>query len=172
MDNQGALKFFFDEGEKIMKKMVLWLVLCATLLLAGTVITYAADVHFIEAQKPYYLTDGLSGTTYTPAKGDCAIGWNDKTNYGFNVARFDITDTVTSLNYEFILVAVSNSDSNQIEGLWDIKRDGIIVAKGIVGKLYGLNLPIGSYIKFYGGSSQCNTNIWHFSVFITGRYDF
>jgi hypothetical protein len=155
-----------------MKKIIFCLVLCVTLSLVSTAVSYAVDVHSIEAQKPYYLTDGLSGITYTPAKGDCVIGWNDKTNYGFNVARFDITDTDNSINYEFVLVAISNSDSNQIEGLWDIKRNGILVAKGIVGKLYGLNLPVGSYIKFYGGSSQYNTNIWHFSAFITGRYDF
>jgi hypothetical protein len=156
-----------------MKKMILCLVLCVTLSLLGTVITFAADVHAIKAQKTYYLTDGLSGITYTNFKGDCVIGWNDKTNYGFNVARFDImTDKLTPINYEFILVAISNSDSNQIEGLWDIKHNGVLVAKGIVGKLYGLNQPVGSYIKFYGGNSQNNTNLWHFSVYITGRYDF
>jgi hypothetical protein len=155
-----------------MNKMIVCLILGVTLSLVGTVITYAADVHSIEAQKPYYLTDGTSGSTYSPAKGNCVIGWNDKTSYGFNVARFSIPDAATPLEYEFILVAISNSDSNQIEGLWDIKRNGILVAKGIVGKLYGLNLPVGSYLKFYGGNSQYNTNTWHFSAYITGRYDF
>lgn len=70
------------------------------------------------------------------------------------------------------MVSISNSTADSVEGLWDIKKDGKLVATGIVGKLYGLNQTVGNYFKFYGGTTQNNNMIWHVSGYITYRLDY
>lgn len=145
-----------------------------TLIIAlAAVGAYAQDVHSVIAQKPFYLTDGLTGTMYRSLKGYCTMNWKDATRYGSFTAKVSpILLTPVLLEYEFTLVSVGNASSTEIEGLWDIKRNGVLVASGIVGKLYGIDAPVGGYFKFYGGDSQSNTFRWHLSAYVTSRFDF
>lgn len=132
----------------------------------------AADVHTVVSEKPYILTDGENGSTYYHLEGYCTINWKDKTRYGSYFAKIFVHDSPIRLVYEFTCISISNSNDDFIEGLWDIRRNGVLVASGIVGKLYGLNQPVGSYFKFYGGDTQCNTNTWHMSAFVVDRFDY
>lgn len=157
-----------------MKKLLV-LVLTLLLVFGATAVALAADVHSVVAQKPLYLTDGITGTTYSNLSGTCSMNWKEKTRYGFFNAKIKVAGPIIMpLEYEFQLIAIGNASDSEIEGLWDIKRNGILVASGIVGKLYGINQPVGpgSYFKFYGGDSQNNTNVWHLSAYITYRCDY
>jgi len=132
----------------------------------------AADVYSVIAQKPYILVDGETGQTYNQLSGTCTMNWKGKTRYGFFNAKIDVVNSPVRLSYEFQLVAISNCSNSEIEGIWDIKRNGSLVASGIVGKLYGLDQPVGAYFKFYGGDSLCYAEKWHLSAFITERIDY
>jgi hypothetical protein len=151
-----------------MKKLTI-LIVALLLLLSFATITSAA-VHSVFAPTPFLLIDGLTGTNYTNLSGRCSMNWNDATRYGFFNAKVDVL--VPFISYEFQLISIGNASATEIEGLWDIYRNGVLVASGIVGKLYRLNEPVGSYFKFYGGDSQNNTNRWHLAAYISNRFDY
>jgi hypothetical protein len=153
-----------------MKKLSVILV---TLLLVFSISAIAsADVHSVNSLSPIQLTDGLTNIPYTNVSGFCSMNWKEVTRYGFFNAQITVWN-VPQIHYELQLVSIGNCTVSQIEGLWDIKRDGVLVASGIVGILYGINQPAGpNYFKFYGGDSQHNTNRWYLSAYITQRFDY
>jgi hypothetical protein len=151
-------------------KKLLAIVLTVLLVFGVSAAALAVDVHSVIAQRPLYLKDGITGITYNALSGTCTMNWKEKTRYGFFNAKITVNNS--PLVYDFQLVAIGNCTASEIEGLWDIKRNGVLVASGIVGKLYGINQPVGSYFKFYGGTTQNNTNIWHVSAYITARFDY
>lgn len=154
-------------------KKIFVLVLAVLLVFSASAVAFAADVHSVVAQKPWILTDGITGTTYDNLSGTCSMNWKEKTRYGFFNAKIKVTGPIIApLEYEFQLIAIGNATDSEIEGLWDIKRNGVLVASGIVGKLYGIDQPVGTYFKFYGGDSQNNTMVWHLSAYITYRCDY
>lgn len=154
-------------------KKILVLVLTVLLVFGASTAVFAADVHSVVAERPLYLTDGITGARYSALSGTCSMNWKEKTRYGFFNAKITVISTgVLPLEYEFQLVSIGNATDTEIEGLWDIKRNGILVASGIVGKLYGIDQPVSNYFKFYGGDSQNNTNVWHLSAYITYRCDY
>lgn len=154
-------------------KRIIIIVLAVLLVFGASAAVMAADVHSVVAEKPYYLTDGNTGISYNNLSGVCSMNWKEKTRYGFFNAKIKVNGPVIMpLEYEFQLIAIGNATDTEIEGLWDIKRNGILVASGIVGKLYGIEQSVGSYFKFYGGNSQNNTHTWHLSAFITYRCDY
>ncbi|MCX7748361.1 MAG: hypothetical protein N2645_15975 [Clostridia bacterium] len=127
----------------------------------------STSVHNINVTKPLYLTDGQTGAAYKLVNGYCNISWQDKTRYGFANAKLTIPDATMKLFYEFQLVAVGNCDDDYIDGIFDIKKNGTVVASGIPGKFYGLSSTPGNYFKFYS-----NDNTWHFSGYIGSRFDY
>jgi hypothetical protein len=150
-----------------MKKLIV-IVVTLLLLFSFTAIASAA-VHSVFAPTPFILIDGQTGITYTNLMGCATVNWQDNTRYGFFNARVTVLPNTL---YEFQLISIGNASPTEIEGLWDIKRNGVLVASGIVGKLYQLSDPIGGYIKFYGGTSQNNTMIWHVASYISNRFDY
>lgn len=135
---------------------------------------FAQNVHSVWGEKPLYLKDGETGTWYDNVKGTATINWKDGTRYGFQQATLNpITITPsTPLTYEFILVAISSCNDDYIEGLWDIRRNGVLVVNGGVGRAYGINAPVGQYFKVYVGDSKCYSEKWHFSAYVTNRLDY
>ena len=132
-----------------------------------------ADIHDIESDRPLALRDGDTGVSYsTFSFGKCVISWKDNTRYGFFHARAVVTAPPASTTYEFTLVGIARSNDDYIEGLWDIARNGGIVARGVVGKAYGINQPVGAYFKLYCGDSQCYAEKWHYGAYITHRFDY
>lgn len=154
-------------------KKILTIIVTMAFLFSISAVVLAADVHSVIAEKPYVLVDGLTGNQYTQLKGFATMNWKDATRYGFFNANVSVTSVLpVVLNYEFQLVSIGNCNDTYIEGLWDIRRNGVLVASGIVGKLEGIDAPVGIYFKFYGGNTQHNTNIWHLSAYVTDRFDF
>jgi hypothetical protein len=152
-----------------MKKAFL-IALCA--IFAVATVASAADVHSIIAQKPLYLVDGSTGASYNVLKGCATIAWKDGTRDGFFNVKVQVANVFIPLEYEFQLVAIGNCSATMIEGIFDVKRNGVLVASGIVGRVYGLDQPVGSYFKFYGGDSSCFDTKWHVSAYITARVDY
>ena len=54
-------------------KKILVLVLTVLLVFGATAMAFAADVHSVVAQRPLYLTDGITGTAYSNLSGTCSI---------------------------------------------------------------------------------------------------
>ena len=133
-----------------------------------------ADTHSVVSQKPYYLTDGLSGNSYQSLKGTITMNWTDDTRYGFfnAVVKPYTPHPLDPLEYEFVLVGISQSDNYGIKGSWDVYKNGAIVCEGCVGQAYGLNQPVGQYFKLYIGDPECNDYSWHLSGFVTYRIDY
>ena len=154
-----------------MKKTILisFLVFVSFMLIAPVGIF--AGEHSVISERPLYLVDGDTGQKYSQFEGYSLISWQDMARYGFFYAKAVIATPIYS-TYEFTLTAISSTDKKYIEGLWDIKKNGAIVCEGCVGKAYGLDTPVGGYFKLYIGDSQCNDNSWHFSGYITDRFDF
>jgi hypothetical protein len=132
----------------------------------------AQNVHQVASDDPWLLFDGETGQEYKDLRGKCSMNWKAGERYGFFNAKIKVKDVFPPLRYQFQLVSISNCTSDYIKGIWDIKRNGTIVAKGIVGKLYGINLAVGDYFKFYGGDSNCYAENWHLSAYISYRLDY
>lgn len=151
-----------------MKKLI---VIAVTLLLLCSFSAIAsADVHSVTSGTPFFLIDGLNGNTYNNLSGCSSINWKETTRYGFFNAKIRVNGMM--LDYEFQLITVGNAAATNLQGLWDIKRNGVLVASGIVGELTQLMDPIGSWFVFTGGDSQNNTGRWVLGAFITTRFDY
>lgn len=120
--------------------------------------------HQIISEKPLYLKDADTDTWYDSVKGKVVIKWNNLIPI-FNSLNADL-QVADDLKYEFTLVCSESCSSDSINGTFDIKKNGVLVASNIKGQLYGLNLNEGDYFKFY--SEDMN---WHFSAYITDRID-
>lgn len=137
--------------------------------------TPAPRVHSVWAQKPLYVTDGQTGVQYqvAPGAGAATMNWKDGTRDGFfHASAIPTSPMPVVLNYEFILVAISSANSSYIEGLWDIYRNSALVCTGCVGRAYGIDQTPGSYFKLYVGDSTSYAEKWHFSAYITNRFDY
>ncbi len=129
------------------------------------------STHSIWSNKPLFVKNGKTKKEYkTFKKGNAAALWTENTDKGYVHA---VAQVATGDTYEFILVAIGTGNDEYITGLWDVKLNGTLVCNGCVGKAYGLNQPIGTnYVKIYIVDSICYKELWHFSGYITSRFDF
>lgn len=74
--------------------------------------------------------------------------------------------------YEFTLVSIGSNTAKAINGLWDIRRNGILVCEGCIGQAYNLEVAVGDYFKIYIGDAITYSTKWHYSAYITNRFDF
>jgi hypothetical protein len=118
--------------------------------------------------RPIYVIDGDTGITYAPSQGYSASSWQQTTPQAFSHAAA----LTSNGQYEFRLVAVSASDNDSISGLWDIYRNGTLACNHCVGQAYGLSGAVGSYFKIYVGTPLAYAEKWHFSGYITSRFDY
>lgn len=86
-------------------------------------------------------------------------------------ARAHVVVTPT-LNYDFTLVSITGSDNDTISGRWVIRRNGAVVYNNCLGRAYGLSQPVGKYFKIYVGTPVAYAEKWHYSGYITNRFDF
>lgn len=77
-----------------------------------------------------------------------------------------------NLVYDFRLVQVTATTVSEIDGKFDIFKNGVNVCHLCIGKAYGLNQPVGQYFKIYVGTPAAYAEKWHYSGFITSRFDF
>lgn len=99
------------------------------------------------------------------------LSWYDHTRYGYFDAFAVVPAPVGSVRYQFTLVGISDSADDMVEGLFDIRRNGVVVVRGGVGKLCGINLSVGEYFKLYVGESHGYAEKWHYGAYITSRLD-
>jgi hypothetical protein len=153
-----------------MKKTLFRLAMSAALAMSGASMALAKwlPVHQIGSEKPLALVDGDTGKAYTPTLGYASSNWQVATTQAFSHA---VALTSGGL-YELRLVHVQGSEDGVIKGLWDIYRDGVLACDDCVGRAYGLDGAIGSYFKIYVGSPDAYAERWHFSGYITSRFDY
>lgn len=141
------------------------------LVLGIASLAFAADVHVVITEKPIFVKDGDTGQKYSNVKGYCTINWKDGINYGFCYAYATIEKK--KLVYEFLLVSIASTNDNEIKGRFDIKRNGVLVAHNVKGRAYGFTGPVGSgYFKIYCGDTAHYGEKWHFSGYITHKFDY
>jgi hypothetical protein len=130
----------------------------------------AQNTHSVWSKRPLYLRDGETGKNYSNIpRGYMATAWTEGTVRAYFRAVGKISATLV---YDFELVKTTSTNVGQIEGLYDIKRSGVLVCDDCVGKAYLLNGALGTYFKLYVGTPAGYEEKWHYSGYITSRFDF
>lgn len=125
-------------------------------------------VQHVGSEKPIAVVDGDTGESERPELGYASSNWQASTPQAFSHA----IALAGGHLYEFRLVRVKGSDEDSISGWWDIYRNGALACKRCVGKAYGLSGAIGDYFKIYVGTPRVYAERWHFSGYITNRFDY
>jgi hypothetical protein len=118
--------------------------------------------------RPILVRDGETGKTYTPDLGYSANSWQESTPQSFSHA----VALAGGNQYEFRLITTSSNDVDSILGIWDVYKNGVLACNHCIGKAYGLSGAIGSYFKIYVGTPLVYAENWHFSGYITNRFDY
>ena len=76
--------------------------------------------------------------------------------------------------YDFTLLKVASTSADEIDGTWDVIRNGTTVCSACSGKAYGLSQPAGTnYFKVYVDDPLYpGTEDWLYSGYIDSRFDF
>jgi hypothetical protein len=146
--------------------------LTLTLLLLFSATAAAQAAHSVWSDHPLAVTDWQTHIGYnTFIRGNAAMSWTEGTLSAYVRAVAVVTP---QLRYEFILVRAVGTTAETINGLYDVKRNGILVCHNCVGKAYGLNQPAtgSNYFKIYVGTPGGYAERWHYSGYITSRFDF
>ena len=138
--------------------------LCAASLVAAKWL----PVHQIASDKPLFVGDPELKAQYNPSFGKASSNWQVGTQQAFSHA---IAITTGGL-YEFRLVHTQSSNDSSISGLWDVYRDAVLVCDDCVGKVYGIDGAPGNYFKIYVGTPSGYAELWHYSGYITSRFDY
>jgi len=120
-----------------------------------------AKTHTIISERA--LGIAIPGVNFSNISGYTAISWTEGSTNAFFSSKINVDKDI----YEFELVSVEKSDSYEIAGLFNIKKNGKLLVKGLNGILYGLSNNEGDYFKFYSEGEK-----YHMSAYITKRIDF
>ncbi|HET6891545.1 MAG TPA: hypothetical protein VFH31_10615 [Pyrinomonadaceae bacterium] len=97
----------------------------AILVVFPTTVAFAQNTHSVWSRRPLYVTDGELGKSFKSfVKGNAAAAWTQGTTRAYFRAVAIITVT---LRYDFEVVKVTSTNADMIEGLYDIKRNGVLV---------------------------------------------
>lgn len=144
-----------------------------TLVTVFSATALAQDTHSVWSKKPLLVKDGQTNVEYqTFVKGNAAFAWTESTVRAYAHAIATITP---NLRYEFVLVRTTGSTADGIDGLWDVRRNGVLVCNNCVGKAYMLSpsaIPPGNYFKIYVGTPSAYAEKWLYSGDRTERFDF
>lgn len=153
------------------KRLVSSLVLLVVVFVMGFSLSSSAApstyVHGVFSQKPLYVLDGTSGNWLTSTSGNAIASWTEAPLASGNQAFFNAISEVGSDRYEFRLVSLGSTTTDQITGKFDIYKNNVKVVSATLGTVYGLSQPVGNYFKFYNSA-----NTWHVSGYITDRLDY
>jgi hypothetical protein len=126
--------------------------------------------HSVWSTKPLYVTDWATHAQYKAfVSGNAAFAWTEATPAAYAHALAIVTPV---LKYDFMLVTTTSSNADMITGRWNVRRNGVIVCTNCIGKAYILSQPIGNYFKIYVGTAAAYAEHWHYSGYITNRFDF
>jgi hypothetical protein len=155
-----------------MTKLTSRILFSLTLLVVFSTSAFAQTSHSVWSDKPFLVIDGATKKEYKDIKeGNAIFAWTQATPRAYAHAHGAIT---AALNYDFMLVTTTASDADSITGKWVVRRNGIIVCNNCIGKAYGLSQPAGggNYFKIYVGTPLVYAEKWHYSGYITNRFDF
>jgi len=139
-------------------------------LLTATPALAADPVHSVESEKPYVAIDYDAGVKIGKFKdGDAVFSWQEGSDPAFSHALFI---SAAGDEYEFRLVDQWGNSDDEIEGRWDITRNGVLLCNDCIGRAYGLDGSVGDYFKLYVGTPFTYAENWLYSGFITHRYDY
>ncbi|HPU41092.1 MAG TPA: protease inhibitor I42 family protein [Acetivibrio clariflavus] len=120
-----------------------------------------SKTHTIISEK--VLGIAIPGVTFSNISGYTTISWTEGSTNAFFNSKINADKDV----YELELVSVEKSDSYEIVGLFNIKKNGKLLVKELNGRLYGLSNDEGDCFKFYSEGEK-----YHMSAYITKRIDF
>lgn len=153
-----------------MIKLTSRIVLLFTLLIGLSAAAFAQDTHSVWSEKPLMVRDWAASTSYnTFVRGDAAFAWTQATPRAYAHALAIVT---ANLKYDFMLISVTSSNVSTIEGRWNVRRNGVVVCANCIGKAYLLDHAVGDYFKIYVGTPAAYAEHWHYSGYITSRFDF
>ena len=153
-----------------MTKLVSRILIGLTLVMVCSAPVLAQTSHSVWSTKPLYVNDWQTHKQYDAfVKGDAAFAWTQATPQAYAHALAIVTP---ALRYDFMLISVSSSTIDTVSGRWNVRRNGVLVCANCIGKAYGLDQPIGNYFKIYVGTPVAYAEHWHYSGYITNRFDF
>ncbi len=155
-----------------MRRLTSHVLFSFTLVLLFAVAAIAQNSHSVWSDKPFLIKDGQSEKDIKDIKqGDAIFAWTQATPRAYAHAHGVISP---SLNYDFMLIAVTSSDADSIRGKWVVRRNGIIVCSNCIGKAYGLSQPAlpANYFKIYVGTPAMYAEKWGYIAYFTNRFDF
>ncbi len=143
------------------------------LLLALSPALFAQPAHSVWSNKPLGMRDGDTMHAFNDlARGNAAFAWNQGTTIAYARAVGVVNATLT---YDFRLVQVTGATSvSEIDGKFDIFKNGVNVCHLCIGRAYLLDQPAGTgkYFKLYVGTPAAYAEKWLYSGYITSRFDF
>jgi hypothetical protein len=153
-----------------MTKLTSRILFSFTLFVVCSAPALAQDSHSVWSTKPLYVNDWATHAHYDAfVSGNAAFAWTQMTPRAYAHALAIVTP---NLKYDFMLVTVTGSDADSITGRWNVRRNGVPMCSNCIGKAYILSQPIGNYFKIYVGTSAVYAEHWHYSGYITSRFDF
>ncbi len=167
-----------------MKKRMM-LVFFATLTLGILAISATAQrTHSVWTNlNGLYIFDATNGCQYSSFTGfDMATSWTEPfspTNpadahfRGVGKAAGYSFTCITRF-YDFRLVASTATSNDQIDGTWDVYRNGVLMCSACNGSAYGLSQAagVGNYYKVYVDDPVFGPQTWLYSGHLDQRKDF
>jgi len=159
--------------EDFMNKFASHILLSFSLIAVFSAIGSAQNTHSVWSKKLLLVKDGQTNIEYnTFVKGNAAFAWTESTIRAYAHAVVVITPM---LRYDFMLIKTTGSTADGIDGLWDVRRNGVLVCNNCIGKAYLLSpspMPPGNYFKIYVGTPSAYAEKWFYSGDRTERFDF
>ena len=153
-----------------MTKLILRAVLVLSLFGVFSASALAQSTHNVWSTKPLAVRDWATSTSYNSfVSGNASFAWTQGTVRAYAHAHADVT---AALNYDFMLVSVTNTTNDMIQGRWVVRRNGVIMCNNCIGRAYSLSTPVGNYFKIYVGTPAVYAERWHYSGYVTNRFDF
>ena len=129
-----------------------------------------------------YIRDAQTGCLYPAFSGfEMATSWTEPTPgtpadaHFRGVAKAGGAGILCGVRfYDFRLIVSSVTGPDNIDGKWDIYRNGVLVCGSCAGTAYGLSAPagVGNYYKVYIDDPFAGPQTWLYSGYINVRKDF
>ncbi|RKH04607.1 hypothetical protein D7V97_25140 [Corallococcus sp. CA053C] len=123
----------------------------------------AADVHSIWSSKGLFVKDDTAGSLPVTSS-NAVVSWNVATRATF----LNFHGFAGGNEYDFELVGSPASTTiYEITGLWNVRRNGVLVCGGCTGRAYELTALPGNYFKLY-----TTGEVYGFGAYVTTRKDY
>jgi hypothetical protein len=163
----------------------IFLAFCASLTLGLMVISAAAQkTHSVWTNNNGLgVRDATNGCTYTSTSSfNMATSWTEPfsptnpadAHFRGVTKAAGYSFTCITRSYDFRLVASTVTGNDNIDGAWDVYRNGVLMCSACNGTAYGLSQAagVGNYYKLYIDDPVFGPNTWLYSGYLDQRKDF